>query len=66
MPYEILCNFWLICCNIIGRLFCKRKGDHDLAGPYLYSSPLLGSSSSSLFSLVFALQYNNSYLQLYR
>ena len=33
MTYEILYNFWLICCNIIGRLFCKRKGGHDLAGP---------------------------------
>ena len=36
MFYKILCNFWLICCNIIGRLFCKRKGGHDLAGPYIY------------------------------
>ena len=33
MPYEILYNSWLICCTIIGRLFCKRKDDHDLAGP---------------------------------
>ena len=43
MPYKILYNFWLICCNIIGRLFCKRKGGHDLAksghdlaGPFFF------------------------------
>ena len=43
MPYKILCNFWLICCHIIGRLFCKRKGGHDLAksghdlaGPFFF------------------------------
>ena len=35
MPYKILYNLWLICCNIIGRLFCKRKDGQDLAGPIL-------------------------------
>lgn len=41
MRYEVLYNFWLICCTIIGRLFCEGKGGCDLVGPLFIIAPIL-------------------------